>query len=117
MQSILASPPRPGTIASAIRQSWRQSLPDFYIPPIREPATERQRDTKSDGHFNIDFVRQIVTDLSMLVVMGIDLFRHYLRCLQSQSPNRSHLKVPRRKVAIEIRQGTFQISRKLIFSI
>ena len=34
MQSVLASPPRPGTIASAIRQSWRQSLPDFHIRPI-----------------------------------------------------------------------------------
>ena len=72
MQSVLASTLRHGSIASAIRQSWRQSLPDFYIPPIQEPETERQRDTKSDGHFNIDFVQQSVTYLSMLVVMSID---------------------------------------------
>ena len=78
--------PRPGTIASAIRQSWRQSLPDFYIPPIQEPKTDRQRDTKSDhsdGHFNIDVVQQIVTYNvmyhSMLVVMGIG--KYISRCL------------------------------------
>ena len=72
MQSVLASTLRPGSIASAIHQSWRQSLPDFYIPPIQESETDGQRDTKSDGHFNIDFVRQVETYLSMLVVMGID---------------------------------------------
>ena len=72
MQPVLASTHRPGSIASAIRQSWQQSLPDFYIPPIQEPETDQQQDTKSDGHFNIDFVQQIVTYLSMLVVMGIN---------------------------------------------
>ena len=39
---------------------------------MQEPVTDQQRATKSDGHFNIDFVQQVVTYLSMLVVMGID---------------------------------------------
>ena len=76
MQSVLDSTHslshRPGSVASGIRQSWQQSLPDFYIPPIQEPETDQQQDAKSDGHFNIDFVQQIVTYLSMLVVMVID---------------------------------------------
>ena len=72
MQSVLASTLRPGAIASAIRQSWKKSLPDFFIPTIRDPDTDRQRATTTDGHFNIDFVARIVSYLSMLVVMGID---------------------------------------------
>ena len=49
----------------------RQSLPDFYIPPMFDPDTP-QRAPQSDGHFGIGFVNKIVTYLSMLVVMGID---------------------------------------------
>ena len=71
MQSVLASTLRPGTIATAIRHSWTKSLPDFFIPTIRDPETDRQRATMTDGHFNIDFVTRIVYYRSMLVVMGI----------------------------------------------
>ena len=71
MQSELASSIKAGSIASAVRASWRQSLPDFYIPPMFDPDTPQQAH-KSDGHFSIDFVNRIVTYLSMMVVMGID---------------------------------------------
>ena len=69
MQSVLASTSKLGSIASAVRESWRQSLPDFYIPPMFDPDTP-QRAPQSDGHFSMDFVNKIVTYLSMLVVMG-----------------------------------------------
>ena len=72
MQSVLVSTLKPGTIATAIRQSWEKSLPDFFIPPIRDPVTDRQRATTTDGHFDIEFVARVVSYLSMLVVMGID---------------------------------------------
>ena len=66
MQSVLASTLRPGSIASAIniRQSWKKSLPDFFIPTIRDPDTvhtDRQRATTTDGHFNIDGLMDVMT--------------------------------------------------------
>ena len=62
MQSVLASTSKLGSIASAVRASWRQSLPDFYIPPMFDPDTP-QRAPQSDGHFSIDLVNKIVTYL------------------------------------------------------
>ena len=71
MQSVLASSCKPGSIASAVRASWQELRPDFYIHKMHNPDTPWQA-PKSDEHFSIDFVNRIVAYLSMLVVMGID---------------------------------------------
>ena len=78
MQSVLASSCKPGSITSAVRASWREFLPDFYIPKMHDPDTPQQA-PKSDGHFSIGFVNSIVAYLSMLVVMGIG--KRTSRCL------------------------------------
>ena len=70
LQSVLVSSCKPSSIASAVRASWREFLPDFYIPKMHDPYT-LQRAPKSDGHFSTDFVNRIGAYLSMLVVMVI----------------------------------------------
>ena len=72
MKSVLTPTNRPGSIACAIRDAWRRSLHDVFMPKIRDLEAEHQRHTQCDGHFSIDFVQRVAAFLRMLVVMGID---------------------------------------------